>query len=59
MYKLRDRIARCEELLEAGEPEDDTMYVFRKEDIDFDEMQQRFKGVTYIFTDDEIIAVKQ
>ncbi|MBO5551578.1 MAG: hypothetical protein J5966_06440 [Lachnospiraceae bacterium] len=59
MNKLRGRIEECERLLEAGTPEEDTIYVFRKEDVNIDELQQRYSGVTYIFTDDEIIAVPE
>ena len=48
-----------ERLLEAGEPERDTVYVFRNEDVNIDEMQQKYSGIRYIFTEDEIIAVPE
>ena len=59
MDKLRGRIEECERLLEAGEPERDTVYVFRNEDVNLDEMQQKYSGIRYIFTEDEIIAVPE
>ena len=59
MDKVRRRIGECERALESGKPETDTIYVFRSEDIDIEEMEERFSGVRYIFTDDEIIAVDE
>jgi hypothetical protein len=56
MDKVRWHISECEEKLEAGTPDPDTIYVFRKEDVDFDEIRERFKGVDYVLTDKEIIA---
>ena len=57
MDKVRNRIAECENLLESGTPEPDTMYVFRKQDISIEEIQERFSNVSYIFTENEIILV--
>ena len=56
MDKVRRYISECEEKLEAGTPDPDTIYVFRKEDVDFDEIRERFKGVDYVLTEKEIIA---
>ncbi len=56
MDKLRSYISECEKKLEAGTPDPDTIYVFRKEDVDFDSIKERFKGVDYVLTDKEIIA---
>ncbi len=57
MDKVRSRISECENLLEYGTPEPDTMYIFRKQDINIEEIQERFSNVSYIFTDNEIILV--
>ena len=59
MDKVRDWIEKSEEELISGNPRSDTMYVFRKQDVDTDEMMERYSGVSYIFTDDEIIAVPE
>jgi hypothetical protein len=56
MDKLRSHIAECEKQLENGVPDPDTIYVFRKEDISLDEINERFKGVCYLLTDKEIIV---
>lgn len=59
MDKVRLRISECEEDLSAGDPEKDTIYVFRKEDISMDEMKRFYSGVYNITTDNEIIAVPE
>ena len=59
MGKVRQRIAESEELLEKGTPESDTVYVFRKEDVTQEELQERFSGVEYIITDTQILAVPE
>ncbi len=56
MDKVRRYISESWKKLEAGTPDPDTIYVFRKEDVDFDEIRERFKGVDYMLTDKEIIA---
>jgi hypothetical protein len=56
MDKLRKYIEECEKKLEKGTPDPDTIYVFRKEDVDIDWLEERLKGVSYILTEKEIIA---
>ena len=56
MDRLRNYIYECEKKLEEGVPDPDTIYVFRKEDVNFYEMQEWFKGVDYVLTEKEIIA---
>ena len=53
----RERINECEDLLEQGKCEKDTIYVFRKEDISEEEIMDRFKGIEYISTKTQILVV--
>ena len=57
MDGVRACIAQCLSELEAGKARRDTMYVFRKQDIEPGELQSRLKNVRYIQTDDDIIVV--
>ena len=57
MDKVRERINECEDLLEQGKCEKDTIYVFRKEDISEEEIMDRFKGIEYISTKTQILVV--
>ena len=57
MDALRDRIAECEQQLCEGHPDPDTMYVFRYEDVDLENMYVKYSGVDYIFTESEIILI--
>ncbi len=58
MDGVRSYIKECEKRLEEGKPDPETMYIFRREDVDFDELQEKISGVRYIFTEKEIIAVQ-
>ncbi|MCR5775424.1 MAG: DUF6311 domain-containing protein [Lachnospiraceae bacterium] len=57
MDKVRGRISECERLLEKGEPEKDTVYIFRWEDISPEYMEEHYHNVRYIYTDEMIIAL--
>ena len=57
MDGVRAYIADCMAALEAGQARSDTMYVFRRQDIDPDDLQSRLKNVRYIQTDEDIIVV--
>ena len=59
MDKLNDRIDESYlELSEEG-PREDTVYVFLREGETYDEMKERFKNARFIFTDKEILAVRE
>ena len=57
MDRLRAYIGQCEKDLESGTPRPDTIYVFRNEDVKLEELEARFRGVTYFLTDKEIIVL--
>ncbi len=59
MDTLRERISECDMQLREGNPEPDTMYVFRYEDVDLGEMFDKYSGVEYIYTDTEIILISE
>ncbi len=55
MEKVRDIISECDERLKNGKPDEDMMYVFRKEDVTLEELRERYSNVEYIVTDNDII----
>ena len=57
MEKVRERIAEGEWLLQDGNPEKDTMYVIRKQDMSPEEMRKRYHNARYINTENEIIVI--
>ncbi len=57
MKKLRGYIEECDRKLRAGTPDEDTMYVFRKEDIDLDHIELIYHNVRYIYTPNEVILI--
>ena len=57
MDGVRRYIAECEKKLEEGTPDPDTIYVYRKEDVSLKQLEERFRGVTYLLTEKDIIAI--
>ena len=59
MDKLKNRIEDCYlELFEEG-PGEDTVYVFLRDGETYEEMKNTYKNARFIFTDKEILAVKE
>lgn len=59
MEKVWQWIDRSDAKLREGMPDRDTIYMFRNEDVDKDEVLEKYSGVTWIFTDKEMIAVPE
>ena len=59
MDGVRAYIAECDAALKSGEPRDDTMYVFRRSDVDTEELQEKYRNVRYIFTDRDVILLAE
>ena len=56
---LDKQIDEAEKLLREGKPDPETIYLFRWQDTEPDYLEREYKGLKYIYLDDDIIAVKE
>lgn len=59
LKRLNDQIEYADEHLRNGNPEEDTIYVLRKDEFEERGLIGLYSGLEYIYTDNEVIGVAE